>query len=334
MPGKYRVNPAPRSPARSLRHGQYRVLAGIVVVEKWPGRGRLSRHMKANTFPWREAKDEFDLPFEILEAGSNGAGRRSFNSTHHRGGQPVLIRRAFLATHAARTIRHAAPVPEDSFVDELVAGRGRPRATPLMGGAHFPRCYVDVKPRALRARPAHVRRTAALLRQYPFDAGGRAGSARVGPRGRRSPQEKSTVNAYRVEDAIRRIRGPFYKPYHRGAAAPVSARPATVISEAAVLDRLAIPCPSDRRGAKDEGGPARRRHPCWGDRYGHPGCVPRRRGSRRGPCWRGPAATWSAANKALCGRLHHGALRQSGRRPCTPIQLELNRRALYGRAPL
>ena len=57
---------------------------------------------------------------------------------------------------------------EDSFVDELFAPVGRARRAAAQG--EFPARLARRESRALRARPADVRRPAADLRQYPLGA--------------------------------------------------------------------------------------------------------------------------------------------------------------------
>src|SRR6266446_5091868 len=83
----------------------------------------------------REAKDELDPPFEILEP-VNCRGPAIFNSPHSGSVYP----REFLTISRldVATLRRS----EDSFVDELIEGVVT-RGDPLMR-AHFPRCFVDV----------------------------------------------------------------------------------------------------------------------------------------------------------------------------------------------
>src|SRR3954447_22748507 len=83
----------------------------------------------------RDAEDELDPPFEIIEPAER-RGPVVFNSPHSGSVYPHV----FLSTSRldVGTLRRS----EDSFVDELVLGVVA-RGHPLMR-AHFPRCYVDV----------------------------------------------------------------------------------------------------------------------------------------------------------------------------------------------
>ena len=121
--------------------------------------------------------DELDPPFEILEP-AELRGPVVFNSPHSGNVYP----RAFLA--ATRLDLATLRRSEDCFVDELLARRGRAR--PSADARAFPALLCRRQPGALRARPAHVRGPAAVVRQHPLDAGRRR--PRHGrPRGRRRP---------------------------------------------------------------------------------------------------------------------------------------------------
>ena len=103
--------------------------------------------------------------------------------------------------------------------------------------AHFPRCYRRREPRALRARPAHVRGPPALLRQYPLDAGRRRPRHR-GARGRRR-----AGNLRPAHPGRRRARAAS-----RASTSPITGRcgacsPACTAISAPPCWSIAIPCP-------------------------------------------------------------------------------------------
>jgi N-formylglutamate amidohydrolase len=201
----------------------------------------------------REAKDEFDLPFEILEP-VEWRGPAVFNSPHSGSVYP----HAFLTTTRLdiATLRRS----EDSFVDELVAGvvgRGYP-----MMRAHFPRCYVDVnrEPYELDPRMFDGRLPSFANTRSMRVAGGLGTVARV-------VGESQEIYGQRipVEDAIRRIEG-LYKPYHR-ALRRLFARQHRDFGAAVLIDCHSMPSTA---GAKDE---RPRADIVLGDRYGT-SCVP------------------------------------------------------------
>src|SRR3954462_6647493 len=150
----------------------------------------------------RDAEDELDPPFEIIEP-AEWRGPVVFNSPHSGSVYP----RAFLASSRldVGTLRRS----EDSFVDELILGVVR-RGYPLLR-AHFPRCYVDVNrepyeldPRMFDGRLpsfANTRsmRVAGGLGRVP----GVAGDA-----------QEIYSDRIPVDDSLRRIES-LYKPYHR-----------------------------------------------------------------------------------------------------------------------
>jgi len=201
----------------------------------------------------REAKDEFDLPFEILEP-VEWRGPAVFNSPHSGSVYP----QAFLATTRLDigTLRRS----EDSFVDELVAGVVG-RGYPLMR-AHFPRCYVDVnrEPYELDPRMFDGRLPSFANTRSMRVAGGLGTVARV-------VGESQEIYGQRipVEDAIRRIEG-LYKPYHR-ALRRLFARQHRDFGAAVLIDCHSMPSTA---GAKDE---RPRADIVLGDRYGT-SCVP------------------------------------------------------------
>jgi len=150
----------------------------------------------------REAKEELDPPFEIIEP-SEWRGPVVFNSPHSGSVYP----RAFLTTSRldVATLRRS----EDSFVDELLLGVVS-RGHPLMR-AHFPRCYVDVnrEPYELDPRMFDGRLPSFANTRSMRVAGGLGTVARV-------VGDAQEIYGQRipVDDAIRRIEA-LYKPYHR-----------------------------------------------------------------------------------------------------------------------
>jgi N-formylglutamate deformylase len=200
-----------------------------------------------------EAKDEFDLPFEILEPVET-RGPLAFNSPH----SGKLYPQAFLASTRLdmATLRRS----EDSFVDELIAGVVG-RGYPLMR-AHFPRCYVDVnrEPYELDPRMFEGRLPSFANTRSMRVAGGLGTVARV-------VGESQEIYSQRipVEDAIRRIEG-LYKPYHR-ALRRLFTRLHRDFGAAVLIDCHSMPSTA---GAKDE---RPRADIVLGDRYGT-SCVP------------------------------------------------------------
>jgi len=201
----------------------------------------------------REAKDELDPPFEIIEP-AEWRGPAIFNSPHSGNVYP----RAFLTTSRldVATLRRS----EDSFVDELilgVVGRGHP----LMR-AHFPRCYVDVnrEPYELDPRMFDGRLPSFANTRSMRVAGGLGTVARV-------VGDAQEIYGQRlpVDDAIRRIEG-LYKPYHR-ALRRLFTRVHRNFGAAVLVDCHSMPSTA---GAKDD---RPRADIVLGDRYGT-SCVP------------------------------------------------------------
>jgi N-formylglutamate deformylase len=200
-----------------------------------------------------EARDELDLPFEILEP-AQWRGPIVFNSPH----SGSIYPRAFLtATRLdVATLRRS----EDSFVDELVMGVVA-RGYPLMR-AHFPRCYVDVnrEPYELDPRMFEGRLPSFANTRSMRVAGGLGTVARV-------VGDAQEIYGQRipVDDAIRRIEG-LYKPYHR-ALRRLFTRMHRDFGAAVLIDCHSMPSTA---GAKDE---RPRADIVLGDRYGT-SCVP------------------------------------------------------------
>ena len=160
----------------------------------------------------RELKDELDPPFEIIEP-ADWRGPVVFNSPH----SGSIYPRAFLT--ASRLDTATLRRSEDSFVDELALGVVPARLSADAGA--FPALLCRRQSRALRARSAHVRGPAAVVRQYPLDAGGRrARHGRAG--GRRRPGNLRPAHSGRRRDPPDREPVQALSP---GAAPAVHARP-------------------------------------------------------------------------------------------------------------
>ena len=196
----------------------------------------------------REAKEELDPPFEIIEP-SEWRGPVVFNSPHSGSVYP----RAFLTTSRldVATLRRS----EDSFVDELLLGVVS-RGHPLMR-AHFPRCYVDVnrEPYELDPRMFDGRLPSFANTRSMRVAGGLGTVARV-------VGDAQEIYGQRipVDDAIRRIEA-LYKPYHR-ALRRLFTRVHRNFGAAVLVDCHSMPSTA---GAKDE---RPRADIVLGDRYG------------------------------------------------------------------
>src|ERR1700686_3216577 len=201
----------------------------------------------------REAKDEFDLPFEILEP-VEWRGPAVFNSPHSGSVYP----HAFLTTTRLdiATLRRS----EDSFVDELIGGVVG-RGYPLMR-AHFPRCYVDVnrEPYELDPRMFDGRLPSFANTRSMRVAGGLGTVARVVGDAQQIYDQRIAV-----AEALRRIEG-LYKPYHR-ALRRLFMRLHRDFGAAILIDCHSMPSTT---GARDE---RPRADLVLGDRYGT-SCVP------------------------------------------------------------
>ena len=217
-----------------------------------------------------------------------------FNSPHSGRVYP----RAFLdsAKLDLATLRRS----EDSFVDELVAGVV-PRGHPLVR-VHFPRCYVDVnrEPYELDPRMFDGRLPSFANTRSMRVAGGLGTVARVV-----GDAQEIYHQRIPIDDALRRIEG-LYKPYHR-ALRRLLTRVHRDFGTAVLIDCHSMPSIA---GAKDD---RPRADIVLGDRYGT-SCVPIVVGDRRRDVPR--ARLCGEPQQALCGRLHHRALRQPGRRAC------------------
>jgi N-formylglutamate amidohydrolase len=219
----------------------------IVMPQKDKRLGRSPKSGKPNP-KMREAKDELDPPFEILEP-ADGRGPVLFNSPHSGNVYP----RAFLASSRLDTA--ALRRSEDSFVDELIVGVVG-RGYPLMR-AHFPRCYVDVnrEPYELDPRMFEGRLPSFANTRSMRVAGGLGTVARVV-----GDAQEIYGGRIPVDDAIRRIEG-LYKPYHR-ALRRLFTRIHRDFGAAMLIDCHSMPSTA---GAKDE---RPRADVVLGDRYG------------------------------------------------------------------
>ncbi len=150
----------------------------------------------------REARDELDPPFEIIEP-AEWSGPVMFNSPHSGSTYPA----EFLAS--SRLELAALRRSEDSFVDDLIAGVVT-RGFPLMR-AHFPRCFVDVnrEPYELDPRMFDGRLPSFANTRSMRVAGGLGTVARVV-----GDAQEIYDQRIPVDDALQRIES-LYKPYHR-----------------------------------------------------------------------------------------------------------------------
>src|SRR5215204_975569 len=196
----------------------------------------------------REAKEELDPPFEIIEP-SEWRGPVVFNSPHSGSVYP----RAFLTTSRldVATLRRS----EDSFVDELVLGVVG-SGIPLMR-AHFPRCYVDVnrEPYELDPRMFDGRLPSFANTRSMRVAGGLGTVARVV-----GDAQEIYDRRLSVDDALRRIET-LYKPYHR-ALRKLFTRVHRDFGAAVLIDCHSMPSAA---GPRDE---RPRADVVLGDRYG------------------------------------------------------------------
>ena len=184
--------------------------------------------------------------------------------------------------------------------------------------AHFPRCFVDVnrEPYELDPRMFEGRLPSFANTRSMRVAGGLGTVARVV-----GDAQEIYDQRIPVDDALRRIES-LYKPYHR-ALRRLFTRLHRDFGAAVLIDCHSMPSTA---GHKDE-----RPRPEFvlGDRYGT-------------SCVGVVAETWNNVcgprlhrqpQQALCRRLHHRALRQSGRRAARHPARD-QPRPLYGRAPL
>ena len=196
-------------------------------------------------------------------------------------------------------------------MDELIGGSERSRLSDRAG--EFPALLCRRQPRALRARSADVHRPAAELCQHALDAGGRR-ARHHSARGRRRPGDLS-----RAAFGRRRARP------HRGAVQALSSRAAAADQQGAsgVRHRDRGRLPFDALGRR-----VARRAAAAGHRDRRPlRHELRAAAARHGRGHHERARLFDRPQQALCRRLHHRALRQSGS-GLHAIQLELNR-AIY-----
>jgi N-formylglutamate deformylase len=196
----------------------------------------------------RDAKDELDPPFEIIEP-ATWTSAVIFNSPHSGRVYPrnfLSVSRLDLAT-----LRRS----EDTFVDELVSGVVA-RGHPVMR-AHFPRCYVDLnrEPYELDPRMFDGRLPSFANTRSMRVAGGLGTVARVV-----GDAQEIYDQRLPVDDALRRIET-LYKPYHR-ALRRLCARVHREFGTAVLIDCHSMPSTG---GVKDE---RPRADVVLGDRYG------------------------------------------------------------------
>ena len=196
----------------------------------------------------RDAKDELDPPFEIIEP-AEWTSAVIFNSPHSGRVYPrnfLSVSRLDLAT-----LRRS----EDTFVDELVSGVVR-HGHPVMR-AHFPRCYVDLnrEPYELDPRMFDGRLPSFANTRSMRVAGGLGTVARVV-----GDAQEIYDQRLPVDDALQRIET-LYKPYHR-ALRRLCARVHREFGTAVLIDCHSMPSSG---GVKDE---RPRADVVLGDRYG------------------------------------------------------------------
>ena len=196
----------------------------------------------------RDAKDELDPPFEIIEP-AEWTSAVIFNSPHSGRVYPrnfLSVSRLDLAT-----LRRS----EDTFVDDLVGGVVR-HGHPVMR-AHFPRCYVDLnrEPYELDPRMFEGRLPSFANTRSMRVAGGLGTVARVV-----GDAQEIYDQRLPVDDALQRIET-LYKPYHR-ALRRLCARVHRDFGAAVLIDCHSMPSTG---GVKDE---RPRADVVLGDRYG------------------------------------------------------------------
>ena len=145
------------------------------------------RHLRRR--PWAPAANQGHL-FPCVTRKTSSTRPSRFSSRPNGAGRSCSIRPTAAASIRARSCSTSRlDVGDAAALRGFVRRRARPRRRgarlPADAGA-LPALLCRRQPRALRARSAHVRRPAALLRQYPVDAGRRrARHRRAG--GRRRP---------------------------------------------------------------------------------------------------------------------------------------------------
>ena len=224
-----------------------------------------------------EIQDEFDPPFEAIE--------------------PARVPRAAPVQLAAQRTRLSARVPaglaarsrDPAPLRGLLrrrVDRRRGRARPSAGAGALPALLCRRQPRALRTRPAHVRRPAALIRQYPLDAGGRRPRHR-GARRRRRPGNLRPAHLGRAKRCAAST----------GSTSPITGRCGAVHAAAPRFrrrhaDRLPFHAVGDRR----QGRAAARRPGASATATARAALPSSPRRSRR-PC--AASAMWSAATSPM-----------------------------------
>ncbi len=238
---------------------------------------------------------ELSPPFEIVEP-AEWRAPIIFNSPHSGSVYPD----EFL--NASRIDLAALRRSEDSFMDELIGDLSESRLSD--GPGQLSPLLCRRQPRALRTRSADVHGPTAELRQYAIDAGGRR--PRHHPaRGRRRPGDLSRA-------AFRRRRAGA----DRGALQALSPRAAAADQQGASGvrngGRGGLPFDAlDRRVARRAAAAGR------GDRRPLRHQL-RAAAARHGRGNHARARLFGRTQQALCRRLHHRALRQSGLAGCIP----------------
>ena len=251
---------------------------------------------------------ELSPPFEIVEP-AEWRAPIIFNSPHSGSVYPA----EFL--NASRIDLAALRRSEDSFMDELIADlsdRGFPTVR-----VNFPRSYVDVnrEPYELDPRMFAGRLPSFANTRSMRVAGGLGTIPRVVGDGQEIYRERLSV-----DDALARIEA-LYKPYHRALRRLIN-KAHQAFGTVIVVDCHSMPSIGVSR---DE---PRRPDVVIGDRYGT-SCAPLLPDMVEETMRR--ARLFGRPQQALCRRLHHRALRQSGERTAHhPARAQP--RDLHGRA--
>ena len=248
---------------------------------------------------------ELSPPFEIVEP-ADWRAPIIFNSPHSGSVYP----HEFLA--ASRIDLAALRRSEDSFMDELIADLSE-RGFPMVTGATFPRSYVDVnrEPYELDPRMFAGRLPSFANTRSMRVAGGLGTIPRVVGDGQEIYRERLAV-----DDALGRIEA-LYKPYHRALRRLINkahqAFGTVILVDCHSMPSIGVSRDEPRAAGRRDRRPLRHQLRGAAARHG------------RGNDDR--ARLFGRPQQALCRRLHHRALRQSGSGLHT-IQLELNR-AIY-----
>ena len=198
--------------------------------------------------------------------------------------------------------RRAAPLRR--FLHGRV-DRGSERSRLSDGPGQFSPLLCRRQPRALRTRSRGCSQAGCRASPIPARCGWPAVSAPS--RAWSATARRSIASGFRVDDALARIEA-LYKPYHRALRRLIN-KAHQAFGTVIVVDCHSMPSVGVSR---DE---PRRPDMVIGDRYGT-SCAAA--AARHGRGNHDRARLFGRAQQALCRRLHHRALRQSGDPDCTP----------------